>query len=133
MAFLKVIISLACALTVVAAAVESDISRLEAKFDLLSSEILQLKTKNSQLERKNAELDTEISKVKEQNAQLGTEVSKMKTELDSSTPLLAFDCYLTSDWSTFGIILFNGCAGNYKKFNAHITNISSAANPNSNP
>lgn len=52
---------------------------------------MQLEQKNLELEVKNSKLETKVSK------------------LESGTSL-AFDCYLTEDWSTDGIITFNGCA-----------------------
>ena len=30
-----------------------------------------------------------------------------------------FDCYLTENWDTDGIIQFNGCAGKFKNLGSH--------------
>ena len=110
MGHFKVIISLSFAI-VVAAATQGDISGLREEFEVLRAEIHRLE---KELRAKENELETEISRLKDKNSELETKVAKMATELDSSTPLTVFDCYLTDTWYDYGIIRFNGCAGTTK-------------------
>ena len=77
---------------------------LEEKFELMISEISQLKTGMTGMEEKFKLMSSKIS-------QLETDNSRLTTELESLSTLTAFDCYLTEDWSTSGIIQFNGCSG----------------------
>ena len=86
MGFLKVIILLACATTLVRA---TD-SGLREEFELLKAEISELKRKSSALE---------------------TEVAQVKQELEPSATVDAFDCYLEDYWQTTGIIQFDNCSG----------------------
>ena len=71
------------------ASAESSSSDLEAKVELLSSKIAKLEEKNSELEMK---------------------VSEVHAGHDSSNDL-AFDCFMTENWLTDGIMVFNDCDG----------------------
>ena len=80
---------------------EEKFELMEEKFELMISEISQLKTG---MEEKFQLMSSKISQLEMDN-------SRLTTELESLSTLTAFDCYLTEDWSTSGIIQFNGCSG----------------------
>ena len=81
---------------------------LEDKLELLINRV-------EQLEEKNLELQLD-------NSQLKMRVSKKERQANESSPnsYNIFDCHLTENWSTEGIIVFNGCSG---KNNLHALRI----------
>ena len=95
MAYTQVVLALAC-ITAFTMGTSGDASTLEERFDAMEAEISGLKSKISGLEK----------------------------ELQSSDPATVFDCYLTENWDTDGIIQFNGCAGKFRKIDSlHEENI----------
>ena len=86
MAYTQVILALAC-FTAFPMGTSGDASTLEERFEAMEAQISGLKSKISGLEK----------------------------ELQSSDPTMVFDCYLTENWDTDGIIQFNGCAGKVRK------------------
>ena len=88
MAYTEVVLALAC-ITAFPMGTSGDASSLEERFEAMEAEISGLKSKISGLE-----------------------------ELQSSDPATVFDCYLTENWDTDGIIQFNGCAGKLGKFDS---------------
>ena len=92
---LLLVIAQVCSVAISASA-ESFGLDLEAKVDLLSSKIAKLEEDNLQLRKRDSELEMKVS--------------EMQAGHDSSNNL-AFDCFLTENWSTDGIITFNGCDG----------------------
>ena len=85
MAYTQVILALACITAIPMGT--NGASTLEEKFEAMEAQISGLKSKISGLEK----------------------------ELQSSDPTMVFDCYLTENWDTDGIIQFNGCAGKVRK------------------
>ena len=75
---------------------------LEEKLDLLTKRIDQLEEKNTDLELRNSRLEMKLSQM---------EIFKVKANASSPTSYNIFDCHLTENWSTDGIIRFNGCSG----------------------
>ena len=74
--------------------------------DILTAKIEQLEKRDVEFDQKTMELEQKNLELEVKNSELEAKVSK----LESGTSL-AFDCYRTEDWSTDGIITFNGCAG----------------------
>ena len=75
---------------------------LEEKLELLNKRIDQLEEKNTDLELRNSRLEMKLSQM---------EVLNTKANASSPTSYNIFDCHLTENWSTDGIIRFNGCSG----------------------
>ena len=65
----------------------------------------------SGLEEKFELMEEKFELMISENSQLKTDVLRLTTEIESLSTLTAFDCYLTEEWSTSGIIQFNGCSG----------------------
>ena len=82
MASTKVILALAY-ITAFVVGTKGDASSLEERFKAMEAEISGLKSK----------------------------IKGLKTELQSTDSAAVFDCYLTQEWSTDGVIQFNGCKG----------------------
>ena len=91
MASTQIIIALAC-LRALAIGAEGNISTLEERFEAMEARIEQL----------GIDKDSEISLLK-------NEIKGLKTELQSLDSPTVFDCYLSEEWSTNGIIQFDGC------------------------
>ena len=75
---------------------KGDAPGLEAMIEALKSDIVKLQ------DEANLELVSEISGLK-------SEIRGLKMELQSPDAPPTFDCYLSNDWSTDGIIRFDGC------------------------
>ena len=92
----KVAIVLASTIVAVLAAedgtsvLEEKVELMEEKFELMEEKFELMRSENSQLKADNL---------------------RITKELESLSTLTAFDCYLTKQWTTNGIIQFNGCSG----------------------
>ena len=84
---------------------------LEEKFELMEEKFELMISENSQLKTEMAEMEEKFRLMSSNMSQLKTDNSRLTTELESLSTLTAFDCYLTEEWSTSGIIQFNGCSG----------------------
>ena len=85
---------------------------LEAKLKLLSDKIEHLERKDIALGEKNMELELRNSQLEKKVSHMEHEHhSRPKANESSPTSYNIFDCYLTENWGTDGIIKFNGCSG----------------------
>ena len=103
MASTKVILALVC-VTALVMGTKGEASRLEEMMEAMRSDIVQLQVDAKNKDEENLELKSEISGLK-------SEIKGLKMELQSSDSATVFDCYLTENWSTNGVIQFNGCDG----------------------
>ena len=94
-----IILALAC-LSALFIATEGSTSTLEERFKVMEASISRLQ---DDAEKK----DSEISGLK-------SKISGLETKLQLTESPTVFDCYLSEDWDTFGIIQFNGCDGKQK-------------------
>ena len=63
------------------------------------------------MEEKFELMEEKFELMRSENSQLKADNLRITKELESLSTLNAFDCYLTQDWTTTGIIQFNGCSG----------------------
>lgn len=99
MASTKITLALAC-LSALAIGTEGNTSTLEERFEAIEAEVAQLRKVGN-------DKDSEISLLK-------NEMKGLKTELQSMDSPTVFDCYLSENWDTVGIIQFNGCDGKHE-------------------
>ena len=100
MAYIKLIIALVCPIIMVASAQIDSMdleSRIIAKF--------------MHLEQKNSELENELKATK---LEMNRKISAIQSERMYGTKN-SFDCHLNDDYSTNGVIRFDGCSGTYQK------------------
>ena len=85
---------------------------LEEKLELLFERVEQLENKGMELEEKNSALQLRNSQLEMKVSQMEhLQHSSLKANESSQTSYNIFDCYLTENWSSEGIIKFNGCSG----------------------
>ena len=99
MASSQIILALAC-LIVLVIGTEVNTSTLEERLEAMEANIARLQ---DDVEKK----DSEISGLR-------SEIKGLKTELQLMDSPTVFDCYLSDDWNTNGIIQFNGCDGKHE-------------------
>ena len=75
----------------------TEVDYVGAKLDMLIANIMELQARVAAVEEKNHHLEMK-----------NTELEKKVSESDFTTEI--FDCYRTEDWSTEGVITFNGCS-----------------------
>ena len=76
-----------------------------AKLEMLTANILEMQARVAGIEKKNVQLE-------EKNYQLELKNTELEKKVMSKSDLTdeIFDCYRTDDWSTEGVITFNGCS-----------------------
>ena len=76
----------------------------------LEKEVSEMKKEIAELKKRVTELEDENTSLKLKNSGLELKLNNNDNKQDAGTSNV-FDCYLTENWDTDGIITFNGCSG----------------------